>query len=399
MEAEPKTPNKQTTSNTPPGEPPGTMILFNTPATNGASGASDATGANSANGANGANGATGANSANGASGARGFKRPGNNLNTESPLSKLLKKANNEKLIIMDYNPDGVNEITELGTQNLDIQIVNNVDQNKKDKHSWYPSSFLCKSKSEKTFSKLCIHKFIYNNPFFIGPVKYVLHPNAINLLQKHKCNIKKIELAFKSLQQSQTLLINLNIPPQINAEGSMSNSNSNIFTVDRTTPVIIGDSNSVVVYDPDGDYGNNNENNNSNQSHYTLPKYNLNGTGTNEEHYLNNANVVHANASNRFEDWNALLMATPPRVRAEPAPAENGSPTQIETQIEPQQQPNPHLPPPLRRAHIAPIQIETTTNATQMLSGGHTNKKNKKVSKKTKRKTRKTKQTQKIKKA
>jgi hypothetical protein len=165
-----------------------------------------------------------------------------------------------------------------------------------------------------------------------------LHPNVIKLLEQQDSslgdNIKNIKFAFKNLEKGQTLLINLTHPVKIIPVDSMNTADD--LTVSKIKSVIIGDSNSVVVYVPEYKYGKNNNNDENNS--YPYPSVNNNSKEENQLLEPNSAYVVRA-GSNSDADWNASLMATPPGIQAgiaiaEPAPSANGSPTQIETQIE-----------------------------------------------------------------
>jgi hypothetical protein len=393
------------------------------------------------------------------SGNRGTKRSRNNKSTplnNTPNSKSLRADAEEQLIIIDYNPNEVMEITEDGT-NTPIIItkkVNNVES--VDRYFYYPSSFICSFEGKPL--KLCIHKFSHNNPISLTfSPSYVLHPNVIKLLTEQQLapnDIKNIILAFKSLDQGQTLLVNLEVPVEIKANDTMTNTNSENFTIKRTTPVIIGDSNSVVLYNPEIKYGRNNNNNNNNKRNNFLHQQPPNDTRhkltTTEIKYYDRflgdkqensaviesgmgmgfGGIVTAGLNKNFE-WSNSMFTPPLNVmdRAEPELAANGNiPTQIlennqeeaeyrddgtPTQILENNQEeaeyraaNGNIPtqieevqltqPPLPGTPLEPTQRPSQSpgeNNTGMLIGGNINKKNRKQSKKMKRKHRKTKKT------
>ena len=373
------------------------------------------------------------------------KRVFNNKNTNTPNSKLQRK-----IIITDYNPNEVMEITEDNQQkHMIVKKINDVTH--ASKFFYNPSSFLCKLETDKGFTKLCIHKFNdYDSNNLTTPTSYTLHQNLYKLLQsiqKPAYDIKNINSAFKSLKQSQTLLINLHSPVNDYTQETMQHSLYNTFELRQITPVIIGDSNSVVIYNPGVNYGRNNNHNNRNSMREpkTSKRVLANNDGSlGSRPFTTNSRegtVLEGVFNNNYE-WSPS-MATPPAEGAaaaiaegEPASGlgreETGSPTQRmnatarENNGTPTQHNPPHnaargshipvvnfqLPlPPLQRANAAttprtpprtpPRELHpsspSTSNGTPilfgtpMLHGGRTNKKNRKVSKKTKRINRKSK--------
>ena len=372
---------------------------------------------------------------------RDFKNRNRNRNPNTPYSELQRK-----IIITDYNPNEVMEITEDNQKKqMIVKKINDVTH--ASKFFYNPSSFLCKLETDNEFTKLCIHKFNdYDSNNLTTPTSYTLHQNLYELLQsiqKPAYDIKNINSAFKSLKQGQTLLINLHSPVNDYTQKTMQHSLYNAFELRQITPVIIGDSNSVVIYNPGVNYGRNNNNNNRNsmrepKTSKRVLAHNDGSLGSRPFTANSGEGTVLEGVFNNNYEWSPS-MATPPAEGAaaaiaegEPASGlgreETGSPTQRmnatagENNGTPTQHNPPHnaargshIPvvnfqlPPLQRAN-APTTPRTpprrqprelsspsTSNGTPilfgtpMLHGGRTNKKNRKVSKKTKRINRKSK--------
>ena len=159
---------------------------------------------------------------------------------------------------------------------ININEVNNVER--VDKYFYYPSSFVCKFTSEGVFRTLGIHKFSHNKIQVLHTfsLSYVFHPNVMEILEQQgfaSLQFENIKLAFKSLKQGQTLLINLMSPATNNNAMTnntlltnapvLGNTMTHNFTVRQETPVIINyfknkNTDSAVFYNPAFKYGGNN---------------------------------------------------------------------------------------------------------------------------------------------
>jgi hypothetical protein len=323
-----------------------------------------------------------------------------NGSSSSPMTKYLR-GDAEELIIYDYNPENINKDGEL----MDINKINDVKEVDKNKYLFYPSSFAFKKKVDDSFTMLCIHKFNHNNPITLKtPLSYKLHPNVIGLLDNHALtdeDKKNIESAFNSLQQGQTLLINLNSPITLESISSNNtNNNKGNFTIQRTTQVNIDDVNSVIIYNSNINYSRNNKNRNV----LIAPRFN---NPENESNNNTSGMVIPTEGNvNNTDVWNITAMQTPPGASAhEAAPntptqilQEPDAPTQI---INPSPEPdaptqiiNPSPEPDAPTQIVnpspepdVPTQIVNPELAnTQMFGGKHSGKKNKKASKKNKKK-------------
>jgi len=282
---------------------------------------------------------------------------------------------------------------------MTIKKINNVER--ASKFFYYPSSFVCKLETDLGFTKLCIHKFSYDAMALTTSPSYQLHPNVFELLstQEPAYDIKNINSAFKSLTPGQTLLINLNLPVDDYIPETMQNSLSYEFELNQTTPVVINSEN-VVIYNSDVNYGKNNNRNNLNSS----LQMNESNTSGNQSEYYDTAHgdrFPAANEEGEFIEgvfrsgsrWHPS-MATPPVAGAAAGLAaaatereNNSTPTQLLNTTEENGTPTQLVSETLTR----------TPPETPMLYGGRTNKKHRKVSKQVKRTTKNTKKTSKTK--
>ena len=119
--------------------------------------------------------------------------------------------NGDKLIITDYNPDEVMEITD-DEQNILINIneVNNVVR--VDKYFYYPSSFVCKFTSEGVFRTLGIHKFRHNKTQVLHTfsLSYIFHQYIIDILENQgfiDVQIDNINLRLRELRIRSKILV------------------------------------------------------------------------------------------------------------------------------------------------------------------------------------------------
>lgn len=285
----------------------------------------------------------------------------------TPFTKSIRREYEEGLVIYDYNPNDIVMLKLSDSNDAPVEVnitpikINNVESF--DRYFYHPSSFVFKINPEDSGPRaLCIHKFSHNSPISLTfSPSYLLHPNVINLLQEQgmiPVDIKNIILAFKSINQGQTLMITLKYP--VNITSDMATGDNGDLDVRHDTKIIIdNDKNteSVVVYNPDAKYSKNN-NNNTRNNLLQPPRFGevrRGITGPELEYYdkyigdrpekmaSNNASGVVIqgvfDANNNNLAWNEG-MATPPRAgmaaAMEPAARISGLGTPMPTPTQPE---------------------------------------------------------------
>lgn len=145
------------------------------------------------------------------SGSNSYKGKKNNVSGRH--SKKSRKNNYLIRKFEDYNIDNVFLQDDNDIQHSKIIVVNKLESTR-DKHTYYPSSFILVDGIQN--NNLVIHKFKCVEPelepIYICNIIYALHPLVIELLYEkyEQKNINKIIKKLREIEQGQSLIIEIN---------------------------------------------------------------------------------------------------------------------------------------------------------------------------------------------